>query len=98
MARIADAWRMQMLVESASRTALQRSHYDVAYCQFSLRNIEALLRPAEPPAPSVAVLPPVWVAPGPRQALVAETAAGLGAGAQQCGGPGGAGHLRIDPG
>lgn len=35
--------------------------------------------PAEPPAPSVAVLPPVWVAPGPRQALVAETAAGLGA-------------------
>jgi 3-hydroxybutyryl-CoA dehydrogenase len=35
--------------------------------------------PAEPPPPSVAVLPPVWVAPGPRQALVAETAAGLGA-------------------
>ncbi len=29
--------------------------------------------------PSVAVLPPVWVAPGPRQAMVAEAAAALGA-------------------
>src|SRR5690606_4887192 len=35
--------------------------------------------PAEAPVPSPAVLPPVWVAPGPRQAMVAETAAGLGA-------------------
>src|SRR5690606_19164156 len=30
--------------------------------------------------PAVAALPPVWVAPGPRQALVAEVAASLGAG------------------
>jgi 3-hydroxybutyryl-CoA dehydrogenase len=31
------------------------------------------------PVPAVAALPPVWIAPGPRQALVAETAASLGA-------------------
>jgi 3-hydroxybutyryl-CoA dehydrogenase len=35
--------------------------------------------PAETPAPELAVLPPVWVAPGSRQAMVAETAASLGA-------------------
>jgi 3-hydroxybutyryl-CoA dehydrogenase len=35
--------------------------------------------PPEPPVPTIAALPPVWVAPGAHQARVAETAAGLGA-------------------
>jgi len=37
------------------------------------------LAPEEPPVPVVAAPPPVWVAPGPRQAMIAETAASLGA-------------------
>ncbi|NLD70447.1 MAG: 3-hydroxyacyl-CoA dehydrogenase [Limnobacter sp.] len=35
--------------------------------------------PAEPTAPDLASAPTVWVAPGPRQAMVAEAAASLGA-------------------
>ncbi len=43
---------------------------------------------AEPAAPAAAVRPPVWIAPGPRAALVASTARALGAVVREAEAPG----------
>ncbi len=53
--------------------------------------------PAEPAAPAVGVFPPLWIAPGPRAALVAEAARALGGVVQDTPTPGAHALILVAP-